>query len=133
MYRWLAVYLDKDAGSFNLEVGQVVAGNGAVTVLWGDSAVEQASANTPLVAGSLESAARAAGLTPPTPPSVSDLILLASKAAGAPTPTPTADGGLSQPDGGSTQPPDISAQGPTGTPAQVPTADGMSPPTSGYV
>lgn len=64
LYRWLATWPSGDGKTVGIEVGEVVAHNGQTVAVFGDTALEQAPTNLPVFGHSLDSAARAAGVTP---------------------------------------------------------------------
>jgi hypothetical protein len=74
VFRWVGTYPGPDGTSQNVEVGQVAMGKGTVTIVWGDSSSDQLPANLPLFGHSLDTAARAAGATPPAPTTVTSLL-----------------------------------------------------------
>jgi len=65
IYRWLGTYTSADGKTAYLELGQVIAANGRLQLMWGDTSAELAPSNVPILAYSLDSAAQAAGVTPP--------------------------------------------------------------------
>ncbi len=65
IYRWLGTYTSADGKTAYVELGQVIAAHGRLQFVWGDSSAELAPSNVPILAASLDSAAQAAGVTPP--------------------------------------------------------------------
>ena len=62
-YLWLATFSSPGGQMDGVEVGEIVAHNGQFVALYGDTTLDQAPTNLPLFARSLDSAARAAGVT----------------------------------------------------------------------
>ncbi|HWE61309.1 MAG TPA: hypothetical protein VHB98_06330 [Chloroflexota bacterium] len=92
VYRWLATYPSKDGKATNIEYGQIALGTSQWTALWGDTTLAEAPVNLPLFLRSLDSAAHAAGLVPPRPDTVANLLQLTHGAAGTNPAAPTTAG-----------------------------------------
>jgi hypothetical protein len=67
VYRWVAVFPISGGTSVGVEIGQIAVGKGHLVGMWGDTLLERLPGNLPVLEHSLNSAARAAGTTPPTP------------------------------------------------------------------
>jgi hypothetical protein len=74
IYRWLGSYTGADGKTACVELGQVIAANGHLQLMWGDTSAELAPANVPILAYSLDSAAQAGGVTPPLAFTVAGMV-----------------------------------------------------------
>jgi hypothetical protein len=66
-YRWVGVFPISGGTSVGVEIGQIAVGKGHLVGMWGDTLLERLPGNLPVLEHSLNSAALAAGTTPPTP------------------------------------------------------------------
>ncbi len=87
-YRWLAAFSGPDGKLNGVEVGEIVAHNGKVVELFGDTTLDEAPTNLPLFAHVLDSAAQAAGVTQAADYTIDD----AAAAMQAITPAATSNG-----------------------------------------